>query len=656
MTGDNVTITSKDNVYHSDEKHEYKKSGLTVSASGGVADILTDTIDYAKKASSARDKQLKALYGAEVYETMAKGKDSLNHISEKGMPGIKVGIGSSAFKATSHTETTEAVGSNLVAKGDIQITAKKDMGMKGSTAVADHISMKAGENIHITAAENRSTSDIQESSKSSQAGVGFMPTGNTFYANSSKGNGNETEETVTHTESQVIANKNLTMESGKDTTLKGSQIQGDTVTMKVRNHLTIESLQDQDDYHAKNESKGIGFEVGTSRATHKNGAFSVGTTKGQTNSTYESVTDQAGIRAGQGGYDITVKGNTHLKGGLIDSAAAKDKNTLTTGTLTWEDIDNKADYSSQNKGQNLTASWSPKVTDEHNNTTGGHKIGINPVQSQPVKGKADSATKSAISEGTIHITDKDHQNQNVAILPRDTKNSLNKLEKIFDKDTIRERQELATEFAKLGAEKIGDIAKEKGWSKNDSRRTLLHGIFGGITAKLGGNNVLSGVMAEGGMESLQPLLDNFLKDHPDMREEVASIFGYATGKLFGGDGDVGSATAWSGTKFNWLNHEQNDAYQEELDKATTAEEKEAIIKKYREIDNRQNDEWLKEQDSDIYYNPWGTYGEAPNIYMVTAKRDALPSNKGPSMSQILISLGENTASEFLNDPMGKSIS
>lgn len=158
------------------------------------------------------------------------------------------------------------------------------------------------------------------------------------------------------------------------------------------------------------------------------------------------------------------------------------------------------------------------------------------------------------------------------------------------------------------------------------------------------------------MESLQPLLDNFLKDHPDMREEVASIFGYATGKLFGGDGDVGSATAWSGTKFNWLNHEQNDAYQEELDKATTAEEKEAIIKKYREIDNRQNDEWLKEQDSDIYYNPWGTYGESPNIYMVTAKRDALPSNKGPSMSQILISLGENTASEFLNDPMGKSIS
>lgn len=80
MTGDNVTITSKDNVYRSDEKHEYKKSGITVSANGGVADILANAIDYAKKASNARDKQLKALYGAEVYETIAKGKDSLNSI------------------------------------------------------------------------------------------------------------------------------------------------------------------------------------------------------------------------------------------------------------------------------------------------------------------------------------------------------------------------------------------------------------------------------------------------------------------------------------------------------------------------------------------------------------------------------------------------
>lgn len=54
----------------------YKKSGLTVSATGGAVAVLSDALAYAQKASSARDKQLKALYGAEAHQTIAKGKMS----------------------------------------------------------------------------------------------------------------------------------------------------------------------------------------------------------------------------------------------------------------------------------------------------------------------------------------------------------------------------------------------------------------------------------------------------------------------------------------------------------------------------------------------------------------------------------------------------
>lgn len=613
MTGENAEITSKDNIYHSDEKHEYKKSGLTVSVSGGVADVLTDTMNNIKKASTARDKQLKALYGGEVYETIAKNKEMLNDVKEKGMPGVSVGIGSNSFKAENHTETKEAVGSNLLANNDIHITAKKDIGMKGSQAMGDTISMKAGENISLDAAENRSTSATKQSSKSSQAGMTFAPTGNSFYANVSKGQGNETEETLTHTSSQVIARKDLTTESGKDTTLRGSNVYGDKVTMKVGGNLTIESVQDKDNYTSHNESKGMGLSTGTSKATAGHGGLSVGTSKGTTDSTYESVTNQAGITAGSQGYDISVKDNTHIKGSVIDSNASKDKNTLTTGTLTWEDAENKAGYKATADGRNYGASWSPKETITNKDGTtqkvGGNKVATSPVKSQPVKGEADSITKSAISEGNIAITDKEHQKQDISDLNRDTQNTLNQLEKIFNKEKVQERQELANEFTKLGAEKIGDIASEKGWDKNDPRRTLLHGLLGGITAKLGGNNVLSGAMAGGGMESLQPLLDNFLKYYPDMREEVASIFGYATGKLFGGDGNVGAATAWSGTKFNWLTHEQTDKYRKEMDAATTPEERAAIRAKYEEINNRQNDEWLNAQGAGDYWDPfYGTIG------------------------------------------------
>ena len=622
ITGENVQISSKDNVYHSEEKHEYKKSGLTVSANGGAADILTNTIDYAKKASNARDKQLKALYGAEVYQTIAKGKYVLKDLSGKGMPGVSVGIGTSSFKAETHTETIEAVGSNLLANNDIHITAKKDIEMKGSQVIGNNVSMNAGENITLNAAENRSTSDTKQSSKSSQAGMNFAPTGNSFYANASKGQGNETEETLIHTGSQVIARKDLMMESGEDTTLRGSNAYGDKVTMKVGGTLTIESVQDKDNYTSHNESKGMGLSTGTSKTTNGHGGLTVGTSKGNTDSTYESVTNQAGITASNQGYDISVKANTYLKGGLIDSNASKDKNTITTGTLTWEDVENKADYKATAYGRNYGASWSPKETITNKDGTtqkvGGNKVATSPVQSQPVKEKSDSTTKSAISEGTISITDKENQKQDISALNRDTKNTLNQLEKIFDKEKVQERQALANEFAKLGAEKIGDIAKEKNWSPNDPRRSLLHGLLGGISAKLGGNSILSGVASGATMEGLQPMLDTFLKDHPDMREEVSSIFGYCAGKLFGGDGDVGAATAWNGTKFNWLTHDQMDEYAEEMKQAKTEKEQETVIEKWLHINALQEDDWLAVQGNGSFTDLSGKKGVLVRDSPVTA--------------------------------------
>lgn len=172
---------------------------------------------------------------------------------------------------------------------------------------------------------------------------------------------------------------------------------------------------------------------------------------------------------------------------------------------------------------------------------------------------------------------------------------MNQLEKIFDKEKVQEKQELANEFAKLGAEKIGDIAREKGWGKNDPRRVILHGLLGGITAKLGGNHVLYGTMAGASVESLQPVLDKFMKDHPDMREDAAVILGYATGKLFGGNGDVGAAMAWSGTKFNWLSHEQMDEYSKEMMQAKTEEEQKVVREKWLQINALQGDDWLEAQ-------------------------------------------------------------
>ena len=47
---------------------------------------------------------------------------------------------------------------------------------------------------------------------------------------------------------------------------------------------------------------------------------------------------------------VHVEDNTRLTGSLLDSTASEDKNSLTTGTLTMEDMGNKAEYDVKNIG------------------------------------------------------------------------------------------------------------------------------------------------------------------------------------------------------------------------------------------------------------------------------------------------------------------
>ena len=593
ITGENVQISSKDNVYHSEEKHEYKKSGLTVSATGGAVAVLSDALAYAQKASSARDKQLKALYGAEVYQTIAKGKDVLKDLSGKGMPGVSVGIGSSSFKAENHAKSTEAMASILIANENVKVQAKSDISMKGSQASSHTIFFHAGGGIMLDAAEDRSTTDIVHSSKSSQLGMNFMPTGNSVFAENSKSTGTEAEIITTHTGSQLTAEEKISMESGKDTALRGSRVSAGQVSVQAGGNLSIESLQDTDTYRSQSHNTGSSFSTGTSRATAHYGKWMTGKSEENTDSHYESVTEQAGIHAGANGYDITVKGNTNLTGGLIDSTAAKEKNNLTTGTLSWSEVQNKAGYSMATNGRLYGADWTPTKTiqtKQGEKTTGGIHMHNSPLHAQPAKGQAETITQSALIDGAVSITDQAHQKQDISTLNRDTETSLHQLEKIFDKKKIQERRELVSEFAKLGAEKIGDIAKEKNWAEDDYRRTLLHGLLGALTAQMSGNSALAGGAAGAATERLQPVLDKLLKDYPELREDAGSVIGYAVGKALN-DGKTGEAVAWNGTKFNWLSHEQQDKRNELIAEAEARGDEnaaESIRQYYEQLDYDQD--------------------------------------------------------------------
>ncbi|MCB4592406.1 hemagglutinin, partial [Escherichia coli] len=75
-------------------------------------------------------------------------------------------------------------------------------------------------------------------------------------------------------------------------------------------------------------------------------------------SRFDSVAEQTGMFAGDGGFDITVGRHTQLDGAVIASTATPDKNHLDTGTLGFSDLHNEADYKVSHSGISLSGGGS----------------------------------------------------------------------------------------------------------------------------------------------------------------------------------------------------------------------------------------------------------------------------------------------------------
>jgi len=159
----------------------------------------------------------------------------------------------------------------------------------------------------------------------------------------------------------------LATTSGRDTTLKGAIVGGNTVIANIGTNpdtggnLRLESEQDSANYKSKQNSVsgGISYTFG---AGGFGGSLSAGQNK--VNSTYDSVIEQTAIQAGNSGFDISVAGNTHLKGAVIDStltAQQQNNNQLTTRTLTTENIRNKGEYTASSSSVGVSANGSPET-------------------------------------------------------------------------------------------------------------------------------------------------------------------------------------------------------------------------------------------------------------------------------------------------------
>ncbi len=289
---------------------------------------------------------------------------------------------------------------------------------------------------------------------------------------------------------------------------------------------------------------------------------------------YESVTKQAGIYAGDKGFDITAKDNTHLKGAVIDSKGDADKNTLRTGTLSWEDIENKADY----KAGGMGISYAPK-----DSTTPLNARGLTPQMSLTVKDKAGSSTKAAIAKGTIVITDKKNQRQDISTLNRDTESSLNKLKEIFDKSKVEEKQELLGMMEKYDNQAIHAYAESRGWKDGSAEKVLLHGAFGALMGDMGTGETLAGALSGSIHEYVMGYLNRtkspeWVRNHPDTVEWLSAGLGAVIGKASDASISGMAGISLDAAKWNSYGRETRLHIEKELKEAKGNRRREKEIK------------------------------------------------------------------------------
>lgn len=533
ITGENVSIENSNNIYNAQEKHEFKRTGLSVSVGGGYVDVVNNAANSVKHATEVEDKRLGALVAVKGYKDADK---AIKDIKGKGGGkinenlSVNISLGTTKSRSESNSTTTVANASEVKAGGDVSIVStKKDINITGSNVEGKDVTLNAKENLNIIASEN--TNNTEQSSKSSSASVGAsleLGKGPSYSISGSMSKGEVSANGTTYNESTVTANKDLSFASGNDTNIKGGMLSGEKVTGNVGGDLNIESKQDSNSYKETNKSVGVSIGLGSNKAV--SGSASVG----KIDSNYNSVTDQSGIYAGKEGFDINVGENTDLKGGIISSEAEKDKNKISTGTLTFENIQNKADYKSGGAG----------VKVNKNNNADYNEKGITPDIGMPASGEAESTTNATISKGTIEIRDKDKQKQDIEKLNRDTANSLNKLGEIFDKTKIEERQELANLFGELAYNEIHYM------DGSNEQKALYHAVVGGIMSKLTGGDFLAGATAAGINKLVIEEVKKAANYDPDKMQWVSAALGAVVAEFVSGNPQAGGSVAASGTKNN----------------------------------------------------------------------------------------------------------
>ncbi|HGV6969075.1 TPA: contact-dependent inhibition toxin CdiA [Escherichia coli] len=466
ITGDSVVVDPGHDRRTVDEKFEQKKSGLTVALSGTVGSAINNAVTSAQETKESSDSRLKALQATKTALSGVQAGQAAAMATATGDPnatGVSLSLTTQKSKSQQHSESDTVSGSTLNAGNNLSVVATgKNRGDNRGDIVIAGSQLKAGGNTSLDAANDILLSGAANTQKttgrnsSSGGGVGVSigagkGAGISVFASvnaakgSEKGNGTEWTETTTD------SGKTVTINSGRDTVLNGAQVNGNRIIADVGHDLLISSQQDTSKYDSKQTSVAAG---GSFTFGSMTGSGYIAASRDKMKSRFDSVAEQTGMFAGDGGFDITVGRHTQLDGAVIASTATPDKNHLDTGTLGFSDLHNEADYKVSHSGISLSGggSFGDKF---QGNMPGGM------ISAGGHSGHAEGTTQAAVAEGTITIRDRDNQKQNLANLSRDPVHANDSISPIFDKEKEQRRLQTVGLISDIGSQ-VADIARTQG--------------------------------------------------------------------------------------------------------------------------------------------------------------------------------------------------
>ncbi|WP_262534760.1 hemagglutinin repeat-containing protein [Agrobacterium tumefaciens] len=536
----NVNLLSAQDKSNYEHMHEEMFAGVSLSVSSGLASAAGSLANAAGKLGGPNGAYALAPAALAAYRV----KDILKQIDGGSQPlaSASLSVGFTYQKSSATLSTLTPVVTTIEAGDSVSIVANSgDLTGRGVQIAAGsqndptsgNVLLMAGGSILLESAQSASSSSSR--SQSANASIGVNLTNGGLSGGFAAGSGKQDANSVTHLNTHVTGTGNVTLASGNDTTLAGAVVSGDKVTAAVGGDLNIVSRQDTMVYNEKTVGGGLNLSPA--------GKVGGGVQKTDVEGNYANVSEQSGLIAGSGGYNVKVGGNVDLAGGVIGSTADPTKNTLSADSLTWSDIANRSEASSSSLGVSLTPGGIPV-----------------PVVGQPAKEEDQGVARATLTPGQLTLT---NQTQDLASLNKDLSKANTTVDP-FDIERLKAKQESAAALSALANIAVGDISAKLGFAEGSPAKIALHAAVGGLVAQLAGGNAGSGALAGGLSEVVNGVLQQVLSANPNLTDDqksaitqwVAAIVGAAVG------GETAAAAGLDNVNYNYLNHADNEKLNE----------------------------------------------------------------------------------------------